>query len=87
MGHLESTHRRGDIADAEVLAAEATMMDPRNSLIIHTQAEVARKRANMASSPVLKDQLRRQARRFLDDMPQHDRFNTSSRCKLLVDEV
>jgi tetratricopeptide (TPR) repeat protein len=84
---FESMHPKGDILDAERLAAEAATMDPRNSSILHTQAEVARKRANMEDSPILKDQLRRQARRFLDDMPKQDRFNVSSRCKLLVDEI
>jgi tetratricopeptide (TPR) repeat protein len=84
---FESTHHDGDIVDAERLVAEAATMDPRNSSIRHTQAEVARKRANMESSPVLKEQLRRQTRRFLDDMPKQDRFNVSSRCKLLVDEI
>jgi tetratricopeptide (TPR) repeat protein len=84
---FEATHWGGDIADAERLAAEAAMMEPRNSSFIHTQAEVARKRANAEGSPVLKEQLRRQARRFLDEMPRQDRFNVSSRCKLMVDEI
>jgi tetratricopeptide (TPR) repeat protein len=84
---FESSHWRGDVVDAERLAAEAAMMDPHNSSIIHTQAEVARKRANQERSPVLKEQLRRQVRRFLDDMPKRDRFNISSRCKLMVDEI
>lgn len=84
---FESMHWRGDIADAERLAAEAAMMEPRNSSFIHTQAEVARKRANTEGSQVLKEQLRRQARRFLDEMPKQDRFNISSRTKLMVDEI
>ena len=63
------------------------MTEPQNSSFIHTQAEVARKRANLESSPVLKEQLRRQARSFLDAMPRQDRFNVSSRCKLMVDEI
>ncbi len=84
---FESNHQRGDILDAERLAAEATMMEPQNSSFIHTQAEVARKRANLESSLVLKEQLRRQARSFLDAMPRQDRFNVSSRCKLMVDEI
>jgi tetratricopeptide (TPR) repeat protein len=84
---FESSHRLGDILDAERLAETASMMDPKNSSFIHTQAEVARKRANMESSAVLKEQLRRQTRQFLDKMPRQDRFAVSSRCKLLVDEV
>ncbi|MGH7121971.1 MAG: SIR2 family protein, partial [Acetobacteraceae bacterium] len=84
---FESSHQRGDMADAEHLAAEAAMSEPRNSSIIHTQAEVARKRANAEASLVRKEQLRRQARKFLDDMPKQDRFYQSSRCKLMVDEI
>jgi tetratricopeptide (TPR) repeat protein len=63
------------------------MMDPKNSTFIHTQAEVARKRANSEISLVLKEQLRRRARFFLDKMSKQDRFAVSSRCKLLVDEI
>jgi tetratricopeptide (TPR) repeat protein len=84
---FESMHPRGDVIDAERLASEARIMEPRNPTFIHTQAEVARKRANIEESPVLKEQLRRQVRRFLDEMPKQDRFNVSSRCKLLVDEI
>jgi tetratricopeptide (TPR) repeat protein len=84
---FESSHWRGDIADAERLAAEAAMLEPQTSSFIHTQAEVARKRANDESSPLRKEQLRRQARRFLDEMPKQDRFSISSRCKLMVDEI
>lgn len=84
---FELNHQKGDIADAERLAAEAAVMDPKSSSAIHTQAEVARRRANVDGSPILKEQFRRQARRFLDSMPKQDRFNLSTRCKLLVDEV
>ena len=54
---------------------------------MHTQAEIARKRANREKSPVLKDQLRRKARAFLGEMPSGDRFAVSSRCKVIVDEI
>ena len=62
-------------------------MEPSNPVFLHTQAEVARKRANRESSPVLKEQLRRLARQFLNRIPKGGRFAVSSRCKLLVDEV
>jgi len=84
---FESSHRQGDMQDAERLAETAAVMEPGNSSFIHTQAEVARKRANIEESAVLKEQLRRQTRMLLDKMPRQDRFTVSSRCKLLVDEV
>lgn len=84
---FESTHKEGDLLEAEQLAARASAMSPRNPTFLHTQAEVARKRAVAEGSPVLKAQLRRKARSFLDRMPKDDRFTVSSRCKLLVDEV
>ncbi|WP_158808415.1 lipopolysaccharide assembly protein LapB [Beijerinckia sp. L45] len=84
---FESTHRDGDFLEAEFYAETAAWMQPKNSTFIHTQAEVARKRAASETTQVLKDQLRRRARAFLEQMPKADRFRTSSRCKLLVDEV
>lgn len=84
---FESSHGRGDMADAERLAAEASMLEPGTSSFIHTQAEVARKRANDEPSQLRREQLRRQARQFLEDMPKQNRFSASSRCKLMVDEI
>lgn len=84
---FESTHPEGDILDAEKLAEQASIMEPGNNTFIHTQAEVARKRANIETSQVLKEQLRRQTRMFLGKMPKNDRFSMSSYCKLMVDEM
>ena len=84
---FETTHPRGDVLDAEKLAETASIMEPGNNSFIHTQAEVARKRANVETSAVLKEQLRRHARVFLNKMPRQDRFTVSSRCKLMVDEI
>ena len=84
---FETTHLRGDVLDAERLAETAAIMEPGNNPFVHTQAEVARKRANVETSVVLKEQLRRRARIFLNKMPSHDRFTISSRCKLMVDEI
>lgn len=84
---LEATHRDGSLAEADRLASEAHELEPRNKTIIHTQAEIDRKRANEESSELLKDSLRRRARERLNTMPINDRFAASSRCKLLVDEV
>jgi len=84
---FESNHKQGSLIDAERLAATARELDPRNKSIIHTQAEIDRKRANAESSPLMTESLRRRARARLDDMPLHDRFAVSTRCKILVDEL
>lgn len=84
---FESTHPLGDLLDAETLAEAACEAEPRTSSFLHTRAEIARKRAKREQSSVLKEQLRRLARKYLDRMPNGDRFAVLSRCKLLVDEV
>tara|TARA_R110000868_G_scaffold133642_3_gene345326 strand:- start:8222 stop:11353 length:3132 start_codon:yes stop_codon:yes gene_type:complete len=84
---FESIHPHGSLLLAEAHATIAHDLEPRNKIFIHTQAEVARKRANEEQSEILKDSLRRFARARLNEMPQQDRFVASSRCKLLVDEV
>ncbi|WP_165403662.1 SIR2 family NAD-dependent protein deacylase [Rhizobium leguminosarum] len=84
---FESTHAQGDLLEAERLAEVACEAEPRIAAFLHTRAEVSRKRAKRESSPVLKEQLRRLARKYLDKMTSGDRFAVSSRCKLLVDEV
>ena len=84
---FESTHPDGDFLEAEFHAETAVWMQPKNPTFVHTQLEVSRKRALSETSQVLKEQLRRKARALLEQMPKTDRFRTSSRCKLLVDEV
>lgn len=84
---LEAHHPEGSLIEADRLAAEAHALEPRNKTIVHTQAEIDRRRAVAEESELLKDSLRRRARERLNDMPMNDRFAASSRCKLLVDEV
>lgn len=85
---FESMHDHGSLAEADRLAQAARTLEPRNTSIIHTQAEIARKTANVSESRVLKDQYRRQARDRLDEMKRSDdRFVLSSRAKLLIDEL
>ena len=84
---FESNHPRGSLSVAEAHATHAHDLDPRSKSILHTQVEIDRKRADDELSPILKESLRRRARARLSEMPAHDRFATSSRCKLLVDEV
>lgn len=84
---FEMHHAQGSLARAEEQAEIARELEPRNRAIIHTQAEIDRRRALEERSPVLKDTLRSRARSRLDEMGAADRFSLSSRCKLLVDEV
>ncbi len=84
---LEANHQEGCLTEADRLAATARKLDPHNKTIIHTQAEIDRKRANEESSELLKDSLRRRARARLNEMPTNDSFAAASRCKLLVDEL
>ena len=84
---FESNHPHGSLIAADAHATHAHDLDPRSKSILHTQAEIDRKRASEETSPILKESLRRRARLRLSQMPSHDRFAVSSRCKLLVDEV
>jgi tetratricopeptide (TPR) repeat protein len=84
---FESNHADGSLLEAERLAAIAHQLEPRSQSIIHSQAEIDRKRASAESSPLLKQSLRRRARNRLDELPNNDRFAVSSRCKILVDEL
>ena len=84
---FESTHPAGSLLLAEARASQAHELDPGNMTIIHTEAEIDRKRAYDELSLILKESLRRRARARLNAMPSHNRFAASSRCKLLVDEA
>jgi tetratricopeptide (TPR) repeat protein/cold shock CspA family protein len=84
---FELNHAHGSIIDAEKHAADAHELDPRSKPILHTQAEIDRRRANDEPSIILRESLRRRVRARLAELPAHDRFTVSSRCKLLVDEV
>jgi cold shock CspA family protein len=84
---FETQHPRGSTVLAEEHAATAHELDPRNNSIIHTQAEIDRRRANEETSELRQETFRRRARARLNEMPSNDRFVVSSRCKLLVDEV
>ena len=85
---FESSHGRGDIVDAEETIVRSRDDGPAQS--VHHAHAGGRWRGSgrdQERSPVMKEQLRRQARRYLDAMPKQDRFNVSSRCKLMVDEI
>ena len=84
---FELNHSHGSISDAEKHAADAHELDLKSKPILHTQAEIDRRRANEEPSLILRESLRRRVRARLAELPAHDRFTVSSRCKLLVDEV
>jgi tetratricopeptide (TPR) repeat protein len=87
MGNFRTESCSRSINDAEKHAADAHELDPKNKSIVHTQAEIDRRRANEETSIILRESLRRRVRARLAELPAHDRFTVSSRCKLLVDEV
>lgn len=85
---FEYTASDGSLLEAERLASRAKELDPRSKSISHTLSEVARRRAGVERSPILKEQLRRQARKRLTDAGSAtDMLVMSSKCKILVDEV
>ncbi|MGE3066006.1 MAG: SIR2 family protein [Variibacter sp.] len=86
--NFELNHPRGDIEEADRIAREASTRDPRSKAIKHTQAEIARRRANEAATSMQKEQFRRLARERLDEArADADSYILSARCKLAVDEV
>jgi hypothetical protein len=86
--NFELNHPRGNIEEADRIAREAATRDARSKSIRHTQAEIARRRANQANSAPQREQLRRLARERLDEArADTDSYIISARCKLVVDEV
>ncbi|SFM30704.1 SIR2 family NAD-dependent protein deacylase [Methylobacterium pseudosasicola] len=85
---FEAHHRHGSLPEAEDLARKARDLAPRSNSIIHTQAEIARRRANAERSPVLVEQFRKQAHERLDEVrSSKDPIALTSRCKLVIDEI
>ena len=84
---LESSHRFGSLDRAEELAEKARELDGNNHIYVHTLAEIARKKATTAKTPVLRDHLRSRARNLLGEIRLKDSRKDVSYCKLLVDEV
>jgi hypothetical protein len=54
---FELNHAHGSIIDAEKHAADAHELDPRSKPILHTQAEIDRRRANDEPSVILRESL------------------------------
>lgn len=84
---LEYSHRRGSLDRAEELANTARVIDANNHIYIHTQAEIARRKAIEAGVRVRKEQLRAQSRKFLNEIFLKDVRKDLTFCNLLVDEA
>lgn len=84
---LEMQHDSGSLDRAEELALEARELDSTNHIYLHTLAEVARRKARAARSPVQVSQLRAQSRSYLNSIHRSDPRRSLSYCNLLIDEV
>ncbi|WBU61183.1 SIR2 family protein [Paracoccus albus] len=84
---LEYLHRKGCLERAQELAELARSLDENNHIYIHTLAEVARRRANAATSKVASERLRAQSRSYLNSITLKDSRKDLSFCRLLVDEA
>lgn len=84
---LEYLHRKGSLERAQELAERARTLDENNHIYIHTLAEVARRRANAATSKVASEKLRAQSRSYLNSITLKDSRKDLSFCRLLVDEA
>lgn len=83
----EYTHRSGSLDRAQELADQSRSIDDYNHIYIHTQAEVARRKANQSATRVAKDKLRAQSRRYLNQIWFKDSIKALTFCNLLVDEA
>lgn len=84
---LEYLHPKGSLDRAQELAETARVVDDSNHIYIHTLAEVKRRKANAADNRLRKDQLRAQARTYLNEIWLKDSRVAVSFCNLLVDEA
>ena len=84
---LEYLHGRGSLDRAQELAEQARMIDGNNLIYIHTLAEVARRKANAATSLVSSEILRAQSRSYLNEIMQSNSRKDLTFCRLLIDEA
>ena len=84
---LEYLHPKGSLDRAQELAETARTVDDNNHIYIHTLAEVMRRKANAADNRLRKEQLRTQARTYLNEIWLKDSRVAVSFCSLLVDEA
>jgi cold shock CspA family protein len=90
MANYERIHPNGNYQLAEELLKVAQELEPRDSSIVHTQAELAATRARKADRPLERQKFRNQALSILDsliDKPQSDRYARGTYLKLAIDDL
>ena len=84
---FEMQHSEGELMLAEKAAKQADRLNPGNRTIRHTLAEIARRRANQTTDPLLKRALRRVTRESLDgNSDRLSEYDVSTHGRLLIDE-
>lgn len=85
---FEMAHYGGSLELAEKAAQHAFDLNPNNHSIKHTQAEVARRRANATNDPLLKHMFRRISREKVGGgTSQMSEYDWYTRTRLSVDEL
>ena len=84
---FETQHSEGSLDQAEAAAASAHELKPKDHSIQHTQALIARRKANETDDPLRKKHLRRFARKKLGDRTgQASEYDLSTYARLAIDE-
>ena len=84
---FEMRHRGGSLVRAEEAAARAFELNPGSHSIQHTQAEVARRRANDTDDPLRKRSLRQITREKLSDTSSVSEYDLDTYARLAIDEL
>ncbi|MBN3947382.1 MAG: SIR2 family protein [Nostoc sp. NMS7] len=89
MANYERINPNGNYQLAEEFLNVAQELDPRDSSIVHTKAELAATRARKAERPLERQKFRNQALSILEgliDKPQSDRYARVTYLKLAIDD-
>ena len=84
---LEYGHDNGSLDRSQALAEDAHKLEERNHIYLHTLAEVARRKADDATSTIASEMLRAQSRSYLNKILLKDSRKDLTFCKLLIDEA
>ncbi len=85
---FELNHPEGEIKEADRLAREAANRDQNSNSIKHTLAVVCRRFANKSASPVAKEQYRRVAHEYLNQMNvKNDPYVQNLKSGIAIDEL
>ncbi|MEM1393886.1 MAG: SIR2 family protein [Cyanobacteria bacterium P01_C01_bin.38] len=90
MANYERINPDGNYQLAEEYLELAQEIEPRDSSIVHTQAELAATRARQAQHPLERQKFHNKALSILDDLigkPQSDRHARGTQLKLAIDEL